>query len=182
MRRRSVPTRAKDSRMELDFALLARSAVAHENELYIHGGAIADISVPSIPTSMPISIAARFIAQTSEIGTSPELGLHVYEPMTSEPSGVGEPIPIQLEPSFLDDLDSDTDEILIMVVLNVGRLRIPRPGTYRFELALNGEVVKTLRLKIDTAEPSRGPHYRLSRPFVQETREPEAGGNEADDS
>jgi len=149
--------------MELDFALLARSATASQGELFIHGGGLAQLAVQSLPAAMPIAVAARFAAAPEEFGSEHTIGLRVYEPLMLAPSATPEPMSFTLEA----DPHEPEGELSVMLVMSIGAFRINAIGQYRFELALDGTPVKTLSLHIRRGEPQVGPTTRTQGQWEQ---------------
>jgi hypothetical protein len=126
------------SGLQFDFALLARAVSAHNGELFIHSGGLRAINVPGFPGTIPVAVAARFIADDSAIGEHHTLSLVVRGPHDVKPRFEG--------PSL--DFDVNRPEgtpphlmVHLVVALTV-LVPIVEPGEYHFDLLLDGARVE----------------------------------------
>ena len=138
--------------MRLDFAMLARAATAAEGQLFIHGGAMRAMTLPGFPTAIPLSIAARLVAEPEELGSTHGLSVSGIGPNEVEPFFTSPVLDFVLE---ADDVDQDDAEISVLVGITIGLVPLPTPGAYHFLLVLDGDPLVTLPFYArPTAEPS----------------------------
>lgn len=152
--------------MELDFALLARSAVAAEGEFNALGGGLSSVLLPTLPAVISIAVVTRFVAQPEEFGESYAFGLQVYEPLMLRPSAAPMGTPFKIESSSEDP----DDPLSVIAVMSLAGLRLEREGVYRFDLLVDGKVVKEMPLKVRRGRREQPlPHRQFSGEFEQES-------------
>jgi hypothetical protein len=131
--------------VRLDFAMLARAATAMQGELFIQGGLIRKVTAHEFPTvGGPFSIAARLVADHDERGSHHALQLRAFAPSEAQPFFESPTLEFDVEP---DQFDPDDPELAVVIGISLGAVPMGGPGTYHFELRLDGEHLVTLPLR-----------------------------------
>jgi hypothetical protein len=126
------------SGLQFDFAMLARAVSAHNGELFIHSGGVRSITVQRFPAAIPMSIAARFVADDSAMGEKHTLSAAVRGPHDVQPRFESPSLPFDVE----RPPDAPPDQLVHLVVALTVLIPITEAGPYHFDLLLDGERVQ----------------------------------------
>lgn len=154
--------------MRLDFMLLADAATASpDGKLFIHGGGVSRIMAPMLPWTQPqIVLVARFeMDQDDDYETPHELQVSATDPdgaVLVPPSRLG--VPPQPRPESIEG-----EERYMNMALGLASLMFGREGVYRFELRLDGELVRSLPLVVVAARISESGEMTVGRPTTENT-------------
>lgn len=137
--------------MRLDFMLLADAATATpDGKLFIHGGGVSRLNPPSLPWTQPqLGLVARFVMDLDDYGRPHEIQLSA-----AAPSGtlLIPPAQLPVEPAPRPDTTAgDEEEVYMNMALGLASLTFGEEGVYRFDLRLDGELVRSLPLAVVAA-------------------------------
>jgi hypothetical protein len=130
--------------VKLDFAILAEHIASANKKLYIHGGGLRRIDAPELPIVFPVGVAASFTASLDEAGNTHEVSVEVIDPNGVVELDFGR---MDLEIPHAAE-GSDWDEITAIIVVQANAIAVQHPGWYVFRLALDGEHLTDLRLRV----------------------------------
>lgn len=135
--------------MRLDLMLLADAATASpDGKLFIHGGGVTRITAPVLPWTQPqLVLVARFLVEPDAYNRPHELQVSVTDPegaIVVPPAQL--PVTPQPQPEHIQG-----EELYMNMALGMASLSFTREGAYRFELRLDGKLVRALPLVVVAA-------------------------------
>ena len=138
--------------MKLDMLLLADAAtVTPDGKLFIHGGGITRIDATALPWTQPqLFIAARLLVEDDDYQRSHRLELAVTSPSGAR---LVPPAPLEVPRPPMPPEDSMGEERFMQMALGLASLTFSERGPYRFELWVNGELLRSLPLMVEGPEP-----------------------------
>lgn len=136
--------------LDLEYAGLADAAASHGGKLYIHGGGITKLSVPTLPFAVPM-LALVIILKPGEkdYGRARNLAIRFVNPdgvdmMPPDPS----PMKVGPRPELLEGEDS-----FIHLILNFAAIPLLRTGLHRLVIEIDGVEARVLALPVVLTEP-----------------------------
>jgi hypothetical protein len=138
--------------MRIDTFLLADAASGAGGKLFIHGGGISRVNAPAFPFVLPqLALAARFVLDEADYGQS-----HRFEALVRDPTNTQifamKPVEFEIPPPPSSHFEGE--EHALQFALNMSPLTFEDAGIYRFELRVNGELVRAMPLPAVLLQPS----------------------------
>jgi hypothetical protein len=152
--------------LRLDAFLLADHSAVSEGKLYVNGGGVTRLNVPTIPFAIPsLSVIVRYLIEGPEDHREHAVGVRLETPsgvnvFPAEPVGRADVGP----PSGAPD-----EEQFLQLSLNFGGVPIVELGTYVLSAMLNDEVMRRMTLPVVLVDggspqgPSRAERRRQER-------------------
>ena len=118
--------------MEIDCALLCDFVTVRENLLHILGGGLNELTRPTYPAPMGISLAVRILAHHREVQGEHTLQLDVISEDGSEVATIKLGFKV-------DKLTNTTDQANINLPFGLQGVVLPSKGKYSVEILINGQ-------------------------------------------
>jgi len=140
--------------VEVEYAFLADAAQATDGKLHVLGAGIDEIRAPDFPCVHPyMSLVVKLELHPSECDRDHGLEIELWDPD-------GNRIGPQLKGVFSASRDSDhpTRSVFVQMVLNIMGAEFPDPADYAFQVIVNGQHMKEVRLRLVRHKaPAGGP-------------------------
>jgi hypothetical protein len=134
--------------MELETFLLADAAVVAEGKLFVLGGGISRLAAPSFPWLHPqLAVVLRMRLEPDEISLGRTVSLRMPGP---DGSFAIPPAELRVPPGQSAELPDEV--VFLQLALTIAPVPFQAPGTYQFEIAVDGHVIRTMALPVILAE------------------------------
>jgi hypothetical protein len=138
--------------MRLDALLLADAVSAPpDGKFYVHGGGVTRITVPHLPFDVPqLAVLVRLEIDEHEIGQAHEFGFDLRDPSGALVGPAPAPrFPAELPPPPSGaDAPIEGEPRFVVLVLNIGGIRVAHPGLYTFSFQVDRETIGSLRFVV----------------------------------
>lgn len=131
--------------MRLDTFLLADSAQAAGEKIYVLGGGLSSFSVPEVPYPVSLSVVLRFTRSDDDITKSHSLVVTVAGP---EGEPVIPPARVLVQPQQADIGDQAGSENIVQVLISAPVLKIRDLGMHRIQVRLDDELIRDSPLPV----------------------------------
>jgi len=137
--------------MNVEYALLADAAqTSLDGKLYVLGGGIDRIFAEKFPATHPyLSLVLKMELHPAECEREHELEVELWNPD-------GNPVGGKLSGTFSADRQAGGRPSFVQLVLNLQSATFEVPGDYAFQIVVDKQLVKSLRLTLEQTLPQVG--------------------------
>ena len=139
--------------MEVDFAFLSDSAELVEGKIYVLGGGIDTLWAPQVPSVYTLTCVLKLTFDVAEIGRKHKLEIHIIDEDGKSIANVGADLEI---PGKSPDLPKGWRQSFA-TVLKFQNLKLPKFGTYSFNIVVNNTSLKSIPLRLTQLVQTSGP-------------------------